>query len=152
MYEGYKFIKESFRYYLERRKKHLEHFCTTVERCGIILDLGSGTGGYLDSLKNYKRLINIVLSFNSLTAKKEDSGNVSRINADILNIPLKNNSVDYILFIGALHHVPGGFSQLFEEILRVIKSGGSVFIDEANGYNLMRTVYPDFENYRFENG
>lgn len=129
--------KKSFQHYLERRKKHLKAFCETMGKNKIILDLGCGTSSYFESLSNYSRLINIDLSFNTLKGNSIFTDKISRINASTLSIPLKSNSVDSILLVGLLHHIPDKLAELFQETLRVLKNDGTIFIDEANGYNLM---------------
>ena len=133
--------RKSFQYYLERRKKYLKEFCVSIEKNNIIVDLAAGIGSYSKSLSNYRHLINMDLSFNALKANTVLNDKTSRINAHALNIPLKNNSVDSILLIGLLHHIPSCLPELFEEVLRVLKVDGTIFIDEPNGYNTMWFIF-----------
>jgi len=132
---------KSFQYYLEKRKTYLKTFCSANEKDRIIVDLASGTGNYSGSLVNYKYLVNIDLSFNALKANTVLGEKNSRVNANALKIPLKNNSVDLMLLIGLLHHIPSYLEQSFQEVLRVLKSGGTIFIDEPNGYNPIWSIY-----------
>jgi len=134
--------KKSFQYYLKRRKKYLKEFCLKIEKNNIIIvDLAAGSGNYSESLLNYSHLINIDLSFNALKVNATLNNKILRINANALNIPLKDNSIDSLLLIGLLHHIPSCLPRLFQEILRVLKNDGTIFIDEANGYNIMWFIY-----------
>ncbi len=141
--ERYKLIVEtkSSQHYLDRRKKLLKEFSDNTGGNKIILDLAAGMGIYSKSLSNYKHFINIDLSFNELKEIRVDNGKVLRINANALSIPMKNNSVDIIIIIGLLHHIPFCFPELFQEVVRVLKNDGTVFIDEPNGYNLLWFIY-----------
>lgn len=133
--------KRPFQYYLERKKKYLKEFCQSLGKNKIIVDLGAGTGRYSDSLSNYSRLINIDLSFNALKANAILNGKISKINANALDIPLKNNSVDCIILMGLLHHIPSCLPGLFQESLRVLKPDGTIFLSEPNGYNIIWFIF-----------
>jgi len=141
--DRYKLIvnKKSSQHYLEKRKKFLKEFYGNTGQNKIILDLAAGMGIYMESLSNYRYFINIDLSFNELKEITSDNGKVLRINANALNIPLKNRSVDSIIVIGLLHHIPFCLPELFQEIVRVLKNDGTVFIDEPNGYNILWFIY-----------
>ena len=133
--------KKTFQYYQERRKKYLEEICENIGRDKIIIDLAAGTGAYSENISNHCFLLNMDLSFNALKANTILNDRILKINANALNIPLKNNSVDSILLIGLLHHIPNDLPELFREILRVLKNDGTVVIDEPNGYNLTWFIY-----------
>ena len=107
----------------------------------MIIDLGAGTSGYSEALLHCRRVISIDLSFSALNANKALPNKVSSINADALSIPLKDNSASKILLIGMLHHVPFSLPQLLQEVSRVLKKGGAIYIDEPNGYNIMWFVF-----------
>ena len=133
--------KKSSQHYLKKRKKFLEEFSGNTGQNKIIVDLAAGMGIYLNSQSNYRYFINLDLSFNELKEITTDNNNVLKINANALNIPLKNKSVDCIIIIGLLHHIPFCFPELFQEIVRVLKNDGSVFIDEPNGYHLLWFIF-----------
>jgi SAM-dependent methyltransferase len=50
------------------------------------------------------------------------------IQADAVNLPFKNNTVDSVVCTGVLEHVPDS-GQAVREILRVLKPGGSAFFE-----------------------
>jgi len=134
----------SFRYYLARRSGYLSDFCRQYKDNSIMLDLASGTSSYLESILNYKRLLNIDISFNALRASALVNDKVTRINANALHIPLRDNTIDRIILIGLLHHIPNSLPALFKELNRVLKEGGLIFIDDANGYNLFWFLFIKF--------
>jgi ubiquinone/menaquinone biosynthesis C-methylase UbiE len=141
--DRYKLIvdKKSSQHYLDRRKELLKEFSASNTQNKIILDLAAGMGIYLDSLSNYKYLINIDLSFNELKEISKEDDRVLCINANALNIPFRNSSIDSIIIIGLLHHIPFCFPELFQEIVRVLKNDGTVLIEEPNGYNILWFIY-----------
>jgi len=126
-----------YRHYLSRRRliirDMLNGYCSGE---GLVVDLASGTGNYSESIANCRLLLNFDLSFNALKEQYLLRDNIVRINADALHIPLKDRSVDCILLIGLVHHIPSNLDALFQEIVRILKIGGVIIIDEANAYNL----------------
>ncbi len=132
----------SFCHYLRRRKEFLKNIYEMSETDDpVIVDLAAGTGNYSEIFTGRGRLLNMDLSLNSLKSGKTLRGEVSKINADALHIPLKSGCADIILLIGALHHIPDRLNEVFLEMKRVLKTGGRVIIDEPNGYNLFWFVY-----------
>jgi ubiquinone/menaquinone biosynthesis C-methylase UbiE len=129
----------SFQYYLRRRKDYLEGLSRSIGEGKTILDLAAGTGSYSAILAKHGNVLNMDLSFNALKVNamvNSANDRISIVNANALAIPLKDNSVDCVLLIGLLHHVPDRLGELFGEMVRVLKKGGTVIIDEANAYNL----------------
>jgi len=135
---------KSFRYYQLRRSRYLSEFCRQQKKNDIVLDLASGTGGYTGSIINYKFLLNIDISLNALNENKSFNQNVSRVNADAIRIPIRDNTIDRIILLGLLHHIPNSLSALFNELNRVLKKGGVVFIDDVNGYNIFWYLFLRF--------
>jgi ubiquinone/menaquinone biosynthesis C-methylase UbiE len=61
----------------------------------------------------------------------DDLPNVDFILAGMQSIPLPENSVDLVVMLKSLHHVPVDLmSAGFQEIHRVLKAGGKVYISE----------------------
>ncbi len=61
----------------------------------------------------------------------DDLPNVEFILAGMQEIPLPDNSVDLVVMLKSLHHVPTDLlSTGFKEIHRVLKSGGKLYISE----------------------
>ena len=128
--------KPSFKYYLKRRKEHLSDMYKNSGKDKIVGDLAAGTGAYSDVISDKCLLINMDLSIEALKVKRKGVKTPLKVNASALNIPIKDNSADSVLLIGLLHHVPKKLDETFREVARILKPGGTVVIDEPNGYNL----------------
>lgn len=119
---------------------------------GIIIDLGSGScinGIYAYSLGG-KYLVCVDVSYTM--------GFLSRINilrrkvvgdaiaADMLSLPIKNNSVDRILAIASLHHIPRKLiDRVFSEIVRISIDNALVIITLWS-WRQSRFIVPTFIN------
>lgn len=94
----------------------------------VVLDVGCGSGRFIDLFKDSDNLI-IGLDFsNSIEVVAEIFGhrdNYLLIQADALNMPLKDEVVDIVYSIGVLHHTPSPNSGL-AEMARVCKSNGNI--------------------------
>ncbi len=106
----------------------------------IVLDLGCGTCEYLKHTKNEKMRIGVDVSWNMLKygAKKlEEKENTVLAQGSAYNIPLKSNSVDFIICIGLLEFVD--LEKIFEECKRVLKKG-KLLIVVPNKWNMFNLV------------
>lgn len=128
---------EDYRHYLTRRRDILKGLLE-ARTCPdyIVVDLASGTGNYAADILRCKRLLNLDLSINALREQQDLDRKIARVNADALHIPLKDDSVDCVLLVGLLHHIPAALDRAFGEVARVLRKGGLAIIDEANAYNL----------------
>lgn len=81
----------------------------------LIVDLGAGEGTYLSKIDGNNRLIAIDLARDGLNLAS-DYGNISCFLADLARVPLKNDSVDYILNILS----PANY----DEFKRILKTDG----------------------------
>ena len=89
----------------------------------VVLDLASGTGDLcIDLAKNGIRPISIDLSFGMLTA---DQSGEPRIQADILKLPVPDQSVDGVTCGFALRNLVD-LTSFFQELGRVVRSGGRI--------------------------
>lgn len=96
----------------------------------IGMDAGCGFGRHLYYAAQFgAEIIGIDLSIavEAAYANTKNLPGTHIVQADIYNLPLKNNSFDFVYSIGVIHHLPNlkaGFSKL----LPLLKTGGSVFI------------------------
>ena len=99
-----------------------------------ILDLGTGDGRLLIAIakKNpHCTFIGVDISEGMLKQAKENfrrlglKGTFSKV--DMNTIPLKDNSVDYVVSSTAIHHVKNK-NKLFTEIFRVLKPKGKLLV------------------------
>lgn len=110
---------------------------------GILLDIGCGRMPYkarlLPKVKKYIGLDN------PMTAKLYHGENKPDIFADATNIPLKNNSLDTVLSLQVLEHLPNPQKSIFE-IRRLLKKDGIVILSTVQYYPLHDEPF-DFFRY-----
>jgi SAM-dependent methyltransferase len=94
---------------------------------GLICDMPSG-GGYLaDHLSpgfDYLAVDPANGFFDQWTSERQ------RLHAPITNVPLDDGSVDHIVSLAGLHHEPD-LPAVFAEMLRLVKGGGRVIVEDA---------------------
>lgn len=97
----------------------------------IVLDAGSGVGRhtYWASKFGAKEVIGIDLSEAVYASYKntKDLKNVTIIQADIYNLPFKQETFDYIFSIGVLHHLPNPEAG-FQSLVPFLKKDGTYSI------------------------
>ena len=105
----------------------------------LILDIGIGAGRFADIVSGWGgEVVGIDLSF-AVEAAFKNVGkrpNVHIIQADIFNLPFKNEVFDHMYSIGVLHHTPDT-KKAFNSVLPFLKKGGefAVFIYEKGFYH-----------------
>lgn len=128
--------------YMDKRTGDDEHLNKILNRLNIasksrILDLGTGSG-YLAfpiaKISNDSEVIGLDIAIKTLAQNREKTSlmelpNLSFVDYDGINLPFENNVFDYVVTRYALHHFPN-INKTFEEISRVIKSGGMFFISD----------------------
>lgn len=121
-----------------RRKpwKQCIDFVKTLSETNIVVDIGCGNGRHLiPCAKHCKKVIGIdisreLLAITSKKIKKEQFENTFLLHSDVLNIPLKDNTVDSVLFIAALHNIKGKNRRIqsLKEIKRILKKDGKALV------------------------
>src|SRR5260221_4929022 len=93
---------------------------------GAVAELCCGRG---EALKLFglraRRYVGIDVSENMLQSmlKLHNHPNAIFLQADATRVPLAQDSVDTVVMLGGIHHVPAR-AQLFEEVARILKPGG----------------------------
>jgi ubiquinone/menaquinone biosynthesis C-methylase UbiE len=113
-----------------------------------VLDLACGTGNYLvkqmDAYKEYGiKWIGIDKSPDMLGVAKQKKMNAELILGDACEIPLEDDSVDYVKVRFAFHHF-NDKQKALKEIYRILKKGGMVSI-----YNLSHDYMRHSWLYRY---
>lgn len=87
-----------------------------------ILEVGCGTGRFLDSLnkKGYKNLYGLDFSQNMLDVLTKTNKNIKTIQGDAYNLPFKNNEFDVVFSVHVLMHLENP-KKAYNEMLRVSK-------------------------------
>ena len=113
------------------------------EKFNVFLELccGSGEGIKLFN-KNYKYALGIDISINMLNEayQSKSSSKVQFIQGDAINLPLKDSTIDCLVMLGGIHHIPNR-NKLFKEVNRVLKSDG-VFLwrDPVDDFVIWRLI------------
>lgn len=96
----------------------------------LVLDVGCGTGRFMEiGLKHGAEVVGIDLSF-AVDVAQENIGknkNAHIVQADIFNLPFKNESFDKVFSIGVLHHTPST-KDAFLNITSFLKKGGEIAV------------------------
>ncbi len=133
------FENENVHYIYDKIAKHfdttrviiwpkVQEFINSFKTNSIILDVGCGNGKNMGHREDCK-YIGVDICENLLKqAKTQD--NCEYILSNCLNIPLLDNSIDYIMSIAVIHHLSTTDRRLGSliEIYRVLKIGGRALI------------------------
>lgn len=116
-------------------QKIVQHF--PIDRSGLILDLGSGTGAFSHPLSqklSCSKSIGIDLSIPLLKMS-----NITCCCADSTNLPFSDEKFDYVVAAAAFHHFPS-IPKAISEAYRTLKKGGYFFAYEPNKYHPHRLI------------
>jgi len=129
-------IAESFD--LTRRKpwKQCIDFINILNKENIVADIGCGNGRHLIPCADHcKQVIGVdisgeLLSIAKKKLKEKNLNNTILLHANMVSLPLKNNTVDSILFIASLHNIKGRDRRIqsLKEIKRILKKDGTALI------------------------
>jgi SAM-dependent methyltransferase len=103
-----------------------------LAREGVMLDVGCGSGQsmrWFRSIRPGWRTIGFDVSRDGLRAARQGGGETV-VAASALRIPLPSRSVDAVVTLDVLQHLPlgGGDATALSEIWRVLRSGGVVLV------------------------
>jgi ubiquinone/menaquinone biosynthesis C-methylase UbiE len=95
-----------------------------------ILEAGSGSGRFTEIFLKYGGLVDSFDYSNAVEAnyKNNKNKNLTLVQADIRNIPFKNNYYDYVFCLGVLQHTPNT-EESINSLWIMLKPGGELFID-----------------------
>lgn len=114
----------------------LEDWLVSIADRGRILDVGCGPGYFLNLIKDKGwSIFGIDLSEQMLYRLKERNSAASVCIADAKRLPFADNSFDGILSIETIRYFQKRYF-LLDEIYRVLKPGGSLFITAAPLFSL----------------
>ena len=115
---------------LQGRERHpyLHYFIEYLNNEDLILDLGCGLLVNLNYLKDNRfNVIGLDISLKMLTINNERSSPL--ICGDGLKLPFKNNIFGGLLVTDIIEHLPKGkVDELMEEVKRVLKESGIIFL------------------------
>lgn len=102
-----------------------------------ILEIGAGLSDFADLFVQNNNLILTDLNAKLLA---QNTANCQKIAADAEALPFQDKTFDFIYVIGVLHHLPDQ-AQALQELKRVIKSDGRIFIAEPVRFSLNYPYY-----------
>ncbi len=153
-------IAESFDVTRRKPWRQCIDFINGLSESHTVADIGCGNGRHLfPCAERCKNVIGIDISQNLLNIAKNKSkekglNNVDFIHANMVKIPLKNDSVGTVLCIASLHNIKGREERLrsLKEIHRILKNGGRALIsvwsrwqDKYRIYYLKKLFYIEEE-------
>lgn len=121
------------------------------------IDLGCGTGGYI----NYLQQLNSALTIDGLDYSEKQVNHAKRkglkntfIHASMSNITgVQDETYDFSYAINSIHHLPSKNEQIktFDEVFRILKPGGIFIVHEINIKNpligfYMNHIFPRIRN------
>lgn len=109
-----------------------------------VIDLAGGTGRVAEKIVPFVRSITVVDASEPMLAVCRKKG-VKAIAGFAEKIPFADASVDRIIVIDAFHHFQDPAASL-EEMYRVLKPGGQIFIEEVNPASLFGKFLKFAEN------
>jgi len=126
----------------------------TQSKIPLVLDFGAGTGNLTRHLLNLGvRVLAADVSLKSLASLKSAFGRTGRIDTVELNgvdlSNLEDNSVDMVATYSVLHHIQD-YLAVVKEFLRVVKSGGVIYIDHENAPSVWLKNHDGYTAYRKE--
>lgn len=139
-------IPESRRHALLVRKTALMREVITARGCGGRgLDVGCGQGAYVARMRELGfEVAGIDASPGQVRLAARNVGGAGIVQVgSVLNIPAADASFDFLYIINVLHHLGSIDEQrrAFEELLRVLKPGGLLFVHEINTRNILFRFY-----------
>lgn len=107
----------------------------------LAADIGCGVGRDIKILhKLGGNVIGVDQSLASLLKIKKDNSKIPLVNASNLNLPFKDGSFDYVLSQGVIHHT-GNTKKAFDELLRVVKPRGKLYLVVYRKYGIYYFIY-----------
>jgi len=114
-----------------------------VDRTGVLVEVGSADGSFVNSLSKRIKL-NKIFAIDPylppLVFGKKKYRDIVFIQADAHRLPLKNKSADLITILETLEHVVDPFGTLIE-LKRILKEGGSIIVEIDSGSWLFRVIW-----------
>jgi len=108
---------------------------------GTVAELCCGRGEALPLLGSRTlRYVGVDISENMLAEAKKihDHSNALFVQADATHVPLADESIDTVVMLGGIHHVPAR-ARLFGEIARILKRGGRfIYREPVSDFALWR--------------
>lgn len=104
-------------------------------RNGKVVEIGCGSGYGSKLISHYfkpREIYGIDIDEKMIElAKKNKPFQATFVVGDVTNLPFKDNSIDGVFDFVILHHI-SNWKKAIDEIYRILKKGGQVFIEDAS--------------------
>ena len=136
-------------------------FIDNLDENYTVIDLCCGNGRHLlPCSEKFKKVIGLDLSCELLSIVKDKIdenfiNNTSLIHSDVVNIPLRDNSVESVLYIAALHNIKGNENRIKSllEVKRILKNEGLALISVwSRSQDKYRNIFISKSSDRNPNG
>ena len=120
--------------------------CLTIRPGATILDVGTGTGVFLPYLLDKVGMCGRIIALDhaeKMLAKakaKGFSGNIVYLCADVLAIPLTDETCDAVVCYSSLPHFPDK-AQALRKMKRLLKKGGGIFICHSSAREHINSIH-----------
>ncbi|UCC21293.1 MAG: class I SAM-dependent methyltransferase [Promethearchaeota archaeon] len=143
----------SVEYLFDERLNDIEDIGTEMGESSLILDLGCGTGYSSEVLiQNGFRVVGVDI-LNDMLSKAREKKKISKelkklelILADINNLPIRNNSVDYIISISSYNFIIHGLENYGEKVKLLNNTGKNLNNFLKNKGRVVIEFYPKDDN------
>jgi 2-polyprenyl-3-methyl-5-hydroxy-6-metoxy-1,4-benzoquinol methylase len=103
---------------------------TVINKNSVILDAGCGSGRFSKYLANKVAFVEAVDPSSAVLAADKVLENITNVRvtqASIGNLPFEDNSFDFVMSIGVLHHIPNTL-QAMKDCVQKLKPNGHFFV------------------------
>jgi alkylated DNA repair protein alkB family protein 8 len=111
-------------------------FINTLSTDAVVADIGCGNGRHLiPCTQRCKKTLGVDISRELLHIAQNKSEenklyNTTLLHSDVVNLPIKDDAVDAVLYIASLHNIKGKNRRIqsLKEVKRILKKGGKAQI------------------------
>ncbi len=111
----------------EQRRRHITDYIQDGIRGKVVMEFGGGNSATLYHIMNPETfgytLVCSDISFNGLLAAKHHHPTAICIQCDAIEPPIRDESVDVLIELGCLHHLPNN-DRVLERHVELLKPGG----------------------------
>jgi len=129
-------IAESFDSTRRKPWQQCIDFISTLPQNAVVVDLGCGNGRHLIPCAQHGQQVigvDVSLKLLHITRKKLDEHQIVEdvlLHADLVHLPLKDNTIDAGLYIASLHNIQGRQARVhsLQELYRILRPGGKALL------------------------
>ncbi len=101
-----------------------------LNKSTAVLDLGCGSGRWTKFVAKKVKLVEAIDPSSAIFSSvklNENEPNVRVTQASVSNIPFDDDTFDFVICLGVLHHIPNT-QQALIDVVKKIKTGGSILL------------------------